>query len=173
MIRSSALDTLTRYRSLLIAVGLTGLGLWWALQSFGLLEWLGYLLTLTGAALIWTSLQRLRFNTGHGGPGIVQIDEGQIAYFGPLTGGLVARSNLTSLLIDPTGKPAHWVLGQTGGEDLQIPVTATGSEALFDYFAALPGIRTERLLTAARGGFETPTRLWSRDTQTPQVEGPK
>jgi len=162
MIRDSALQTLTRLRGVLIALGVAGLGLWWALRSYGILEWLGYLLVVLGLALLWTSLQRLRFGAGRDdGPGLVQVDEGQIVYFGPLTGGLVAHSNLRSLGIDPTGKPAHWVLGQTGGDDLFIPVTATGSEALFDYFSALPGMRIDRLLSAARGGFDTPTQLWT------------
>ena len=165
MIRADALTSLTRWRGVLIAVGVTGLGLWWALRSYGLLEWMGYVLVLAGLALLWTALQRLRFDAGTGGPGIVQIDEGQIAYFGPLTGGLVARSNLQSLCIDPTGKPAHWVLGQTGGPDLHIPITATGAEALFDYFSALPGMRLERLLQATRGGFEARTQLWSRTAE--------
>ena len=173
MIRDGALRSLARWRGLLIALGVMLLGLWWAWNSFGLLEWLGYVLVLVGLALMWTAWQRLRFGAGREGPGLVQVDEGQIAYFGPLTGGIVARSNLNTLSIDPDGKPAHWVLGHSGGDDLAIPVTATGTEALFDYFSALPGMRLDRLLTAARGGFDTRTRLWSRPAERTRLGAPK
>ena len=35
-------------------------------------------------------LRRLQFGQTGRGPGVVKVDEGQIAYFGPLTGGAVA-----------------------------------------------------------------------------------
>ena len=42
------------------------------------------------------------------------------------------------------------MLVQPGQPPLQIPLTATGAEALFDAFATLPGIRTERMLREMR-----------------------
>ena len=57
------------------------------------------------AVLTIMGVQRARFRHGGGGPGVVRVDEGQVAYFGPLTGGVVAIRDLDSLTLDPSGHP--------------------------------------------------------------------
>ena len=103
-----------------------------------------------GALLIIAGIQRGRFRTGSGGPGVVQIVEGRIAYFGPLTGGTAELGQLSRLVLDPSGKPPHWLLHQPGQLPLAIPLTAEGADALFDAFATLPGLQTERMLAEMR-----------------------
>lgn len=160
MIRPEARAFLYRYAGIWGPGLIVALGLWWVLVSGGLLRWCGCALILAGAGLIWTGWQRLRFGTGTDGPGVVRVDEGRIAYFGPLTGGAVARSEMSALVLDHTGRPAHWVLSQPGQPDLCIPVTASGAESLFDVFAGLSGMHTERMLHEL--GDTTPRRveLW-------------
>lgn len=164
-VRPEAQTALSRWRAVILSVILTMLGLWWAYVGVSPISWIGGALALLGVASLVAAIQRLRFGAGRDGPGVVQIDEGAIAYFGPLTGGVVALSNLTALSIDPSGKPAHWVLAHSGGEDLYIPVTAKGADRLFDYFSALPGMRLDRLLAASRGGYDAPTQLWRRHSE--------
>lgn len=161
-VRPEVTAALSRWRGVLTGGVVALLGLWWILTSTGLLGWIGWPLAAIGAALAFTGLQRLRFASGRGGPGVVSITEGQVAYFGPLTGGVVALSELDRLEIDHSGKPAHWVLHQPGQPALSIPVTAENAEALFDIFAALPGLSMERLLARMRAGEAHVDVIWHR-----------
>jgi len=170
VIRPAARAALWRWRDVLAGLAILALALWAVLGAFGILHWLGWLGLVLGAALVWTGWQRLRFHRDADGPGVVSVTEGQISYYGPLSGGAVARSNLLRLTYDPTGKPAHWVLGHDGGPDLHIPVTAAGAETLFDFFSSLPGLRMEQLLRVTTGPGTTPTRLWQRNTTSHVTE---
>jgi len=161
--RSDAQATLLRWRDAMISCGVLTLGLWWVFRTYGLLNWVGYAVSLIGAVMLLASLQRLRFRTGLNGPGVVRIDEGAIAYFGPLTGGAVALSELNSLALDHTAKPAHWRLSQQGLDDVYIPLSAEGADTLFDVFASLPGIRTEWMLAQMKRHAEQEIVIWQRD----------
>lgn len=165
-IRPQARAALWRWREVLTGVGLAGIGLWWVLTTIGLLHWLGYFAIALAGMILFMGLQRGRFRGLSGGPGIVTVDEGQVAYFGPLMGGIVAIRDLSALSLDPTGRPAHWVLSAPGQPDLHIPLTAEGAEALFDAFATLPGLRTEHMLAQMRRLPDHPTVIWRRP-QTP------
>ena len=160
--RPEALRTLSRWQGILISLGILGFGGLIALTSFGLTFWLGCTVAGLGAISAVAAAQRMRFAAGTGGPGVVQIDEGAIGYFGPLGGGVVARSEMTALALDRTGKPAHWALSQPGQDDVMIPLTAAGADALFDVFAALPGMRTERMLAEMRKSGRGRATLWQR-----------
>ncbi|WP_306152467.1 hypothetical protein [Roseovarius sp. MMSF_3281] len=163
-VRPEAMQNLARWREVLIGGAVLALGLWWVLGTGGLLHWIGYAVAAAGLALMVAGFQRARFRGARGGAGVVQVDEGQIAYFGPLTGGAVARSEMTALMLDRSGHPAHWVLRQPGQADLQIPVNAEGAEALFDAFAALPGLRTEYMLSQMSASGDQAVVIWQKRT---------
>ncbi|WP_424984937.1 hypothetical protein [Microbulbifer sp. S227A] len=167
-IRPELRAALWQYRETAAGAAMMLLGLWWVLGPGGLLGWVGGALALAGGTLSFVGLQKARFRLGGGGQGVVQVDEGQITYFGPLGGGAVAVADLKSIALIPGGRPAHWVLSQPGQPDLQIPVDAEGTEALFDVFAALPGIRTERMLAELQNGPAHPVVIWSRGSLRPE-----
>lgn len=96
-LRPEAEQALWRWREVLAGVGLALLGLWLILRVGYLLDFVGVPALAGGAALIWLGFQRARFRGGDGGPGAVTVDEGEITYFGPLTGGSVALRELESL----------------------------------------------------------------------------
>jgi hypothetical protein len=146
LLRADARATLWRWREIIAGLAVAGLGVWWAMVTFSPVRWLAIPILGLGVAMLWTGAQRLRFRQGGGGAGIVQIVERRLAYWGPLTGGMLDMDDLARLTLDPTGRPAHWVLVPHRGDTLHIPVDAEGADALFDLFAALPGIRTERML---------------------------
>ena len=162
MIRPEAAATLTRWREALAGAVLAAWGLWSALSPGGWPAWMGAALALAGAALIVTGVQRARFRTGQDGPGVVQTDEGRITYFGPLTGGMAALSDIQRIEIDPTAHPVHWRLQQPGQPPLVIPVTAAGAEALLDTFAGLPGFSTARAVTRLNHPGAAPQVVWQR-----------
>ncbi|WGW04016.1 hypothetical protein [Tropicibacter oceani] len=168
MIRPEAAATLGRFREALTGAGVLLLGLYWAFfTGGGLLHWIGYGVMTLGIVLIVTGLQRARFRRGDGGPGIVQVIEGRITYFGPLSGGVADIDALSALTLDPTARPAHWRLDQPGLPPLHIPVNAEGSEALFDAFAHLPGIRTEFMLRELERKGAHPVVIWRAASAQP------
>ncbi|QYX57061.1 hypothetical protein K1T73_01185 [Roseovarius sp. SCSIO 43702] len=162
MIRGEVTVRLRRWRDVLAGAGIAAAGFWAALTSYGILGWIGWIVVAVGCLLIWTGFQRHRFETSRDGPGVVHITEGQVSYYGPLTGGTVARSNLQSVEHDARHRPAHWVLVQREGPALYIPVTASGSDALFDFFSSLPGLRIEEVLRVLKSSDQSKTCLWQR-----------
>lgn len=161
-VRPEAQAALRRWRDALIAAGVALLGLYWLLTGFGILKWVGAVVLLIGLFFVVAGIQRARFATGRDGPGAVRVDEGQVAYFGPYTGGIVALSEMTRLELDPTKQPACWRLSQPGKDDLLIPLTSDGAEALFDIFATLPGLQTEKMLAQMRQSTDHPVVIWEK-----------
>ena len=161
--RPEAKQTIWRYRDVWGALAVLGLGLWWALTGLGFVQWLGYIIAALGCVLLIAGVQRGRFRQGSDGPGIVQITERRLAYFGPLDGGVMDITDMSRLSFDPTGHPApYWVLTGPEARDLSIPTTATGAEALFDVFSALPELKTEKLLGVLSDPPDHRVVIWQR-----------
>ncbi len=165
--RPEAKASLWRWREVLVGLAVTLIGLWWIAGPGGLLAVPGWAFVIGGGALGFVGAQRARFRGAGDGPGAVQVDEGQIAYFGPLTGGVIALETLERLSLDARAHPAHWRLEAPGQEALMIPVTAAGADALFDAFAKLPGLRTERMLGELRAGHKHAVVIWERTPLRP------
>jgi hypothetical protein len=155
MIRPEVRAMLHRWREV-IAAGLAGAaGLW--IASLG-----GYVLMPFGLAVAalaggWAmiALRRIRFLHGIGAPGVVEVDEGQVGYFGPTFGGFVALADLAELRLAEFYGARAWRLKTQDGQVLLIPVDAAGAERLYDAFAALPGIDMARVTAALDHGQPT------------------
>ncbi|EPX79746.1 hypothetical protein [Salipiger mucosus] len=166
MIRPAARAAIMRWHEALAGGAVLVLGLYWGFfTGGGLLHWIGYAVALIGAVLVVAGIQRGRFRRGGGGAGIVQVTEGRIAYFGPLDGGTADVAELQALVLDPTARPPHWLLHREDAPPLAIPLDAEGADALFDAFATLPGLRTERMLAEMRGGATMPVVVWEAEAR--------
>lgn len=166
--RPEAQAALWRWREVISGVAVLIVGLWLVAGQGGLAGILGYGVLIVGVALIWIGVQRGRFRGAGDGAGAVQVDEGQVRYFGPLTGGAVDLRELESLTLDGTLYPAHWRLAQKGHPPLLIPVNAAGAEALFDAFAVLPGLKTERMLSSLQRNSAQAIVIWQRGPLRPE-----
>lgn len=166
-IRPELRAALRRWRESLAGAGLCLVAFWAWLDGIGIVAWLALPLVLAGGALIWTGIVRGRLRGPGTGPGVVDMTEGQLAYFGPLDGGVVALDQVQAIVLDPTGRPHHWVLHRTGDPPLHIPVTAKGADTLIDAFAALPGFRLERALHLRGPQREGQRVIWRRDSAAP------
>jgi hypothetical protein len=166
--RPEAKAAVWRWREVLFGVLVIVLGVWFVTGPGFLLAVPGYALVAAGGALMWIGVQRGRFRGKGDGAGAVQVDEGQVSYFGPLTGGSVALRELQSLTLDGTLFPPHWRLNQEGSPALLIPVNAAGSEALFDAFATLPGLKTERMLSTLKANPHQAVVIWQRGRLRPE-----
>jgi hypothetical protein len=148
LIRPDLLAAARRNAELLTALALALFGGWTAWQGGYLLTPLGLALVAMGAGWALTTWRRLRFQQEGEAPGIVRVTEAQIAYFGPRVGGFVGLPELTEIRLLTLRGRRIWKLKQADGQLLHIPVESDGAEALFDAFAALPGIDIAALVAA-------------------------
>jgi hypothetical protein len=142
-------------------------GLWWFFGVGGLLGYLGPFLIFFGFVLLRLGLQRARFRSQGDGAGVVQIKEGQVAYFGPEVGGAVALSDLERLMLERNDGMPVWRLEAEGQQGLSIPVDARGAEGLFDAFARLPQLETERMLQELNAPSAPVVVIWERTPSRP------
>ena len=152
-----------RFRDTLIGLAVLLLGLFWGLRSYGILQWIGYGMIALGGIWAIAGVQRARFRQEGEGPGVVQIRERRLAYFGPLDGGVMDVEDLAKLEIDPSSHPdPSWVLTGIHGQRIAIPINAAGAEALFDVFAGLPDIKTNTVLDVLSRTPDARITVWSR-----------
>lgn len=148
MIREDAAHALHRWREV-IASGFVALaGVWIAAQGGFVLLPVGLCVIALAAALALQALRRLRFAQAPAAPGMVEVDEAQIAYLSPDGGGFVGLPELIEIRLLTLRGKRYWRLRQADGQALLVPVDAMGAEQLFDAFAALPGMDSAALLAA-------------------------
>ncbi len=124
---------------------------------------MGYIFCLIGAVWGIAGAQRARFAQDGDGPGVVQIRERRLAYFGPLDGGVMDVADLAKLEIDPGSHPEpSWILTGTDGQIIAIPINAAGAEDLFDVFASLPNIKTNTVLDVLSRTPDARVTVWNR-----------
>lgn len=162
-LRPEATATLMRFREMLAGLAATGLGAWWLTTGTGAVVLVGAVLAVGGPLLTWAGIQRARFRGPGSGPGMVRVIEGQLTYYGPADGGAIFTQDITGLALHPEPSGPEWVIHHTGGPPLAIPVDAAGSEALFDVFAALPGLETQTMLARLSNPPDEPVVIWARE----------
>ena len=162
LIRQEAKETLWRWRELGIGILFSFLGLFWFIQSFGLLKWMGGGFVVLGLLLMFIGQQRGRFRHSEKGVGVVGFVEGQITYFGPIEGGAIAVSDITGVTLITHEGIKCWRLDQNGQDALIIPVSARGSEHLFDAFAEITGFPLERMLRQLAQKTTQSSIIWRR-----------
>ena len=162
MIRPEARRMLRHWRDALIGVGLLVLAAWLTAQPGPVIRGLGAVVAVAGLALTVIGTRRARFAVQTEGPGIVQVLEGQVSYWGPETGGFIALRELAALDLSANGR--IWRLRAGDGTQLDIPRGARGAEALFDAFAQLPGLDMSAVMRRI-GAAPTPADqpIWRRE----------
>lgn len=162
MIRPEAAALLHRWREVIAGLALAALGVWTLMSPALLLKGLGGAMAFAGLALAVVGLRRARFAAKGTGPGIVQLVEGQISYFGPESGGFIALDDLAEITLGPGGR--DWLLRDISGQRLAIPRAAAGAEGLFDAFARLDGLDMPTLLRLIEGTNDSggPRTVWRR-----------
>lgn len=172
MIRPELTAAMLRWREALIGLAVLLLSAYGAITAFGLVKWLSWLGLAIGAALIWEGVRRARFPSGQGGPGVVELDERQITYFGPMGGAAISVDDLIRVEIDtidtgPFNSDLFWTFTQTDGVSLRIPGDAQGVEILFDALAMLPGVDYQAAMAAAGSTELQHFVIWQKRTSTP------
>lgn len=161
-VRPEVTRALHRWREVIAAAAMLLAGLWLMSRGGLVLGAIGGTVALAGAGLGLSALRRLRFAPTSRGPGLVEVDEGQVAWYGPGIGGFVSLAELEELGLVTVAGQRVWRLRQTGGQMLLVPVDADGADRLYDALTALPGIAGARLLAALEAGHDTPM-IWRRN----------
>jgi hypothetical protein len=162
-IRPEARATLRRWGEVLFAAGLIAVGLWMMATALGLFALFGVVLATVGGVMLPRVLRRLRMGAEAEAPGVVEIVEGRIAYFGPVSGGATGLDLLTEVALRHTpDDAAWWMLSSEGARPLLIPAGARGAEELPEALLPLPGWSTEAAAAALRARAHGVTVLWRR-----------
>lgn len=141
MIRPEIRQWLSRWSETLVAAAVALIGLWLALRGGWFFAAVGALVMLVGAALAVGAWRRLPFLRRIDAPGVVEVDEGAIRYYGAAAlGGEIALRDLIEIRLLRLKGHGHWRLRSRGGEALLVPVDASGAAALAHAFTALPGL---------------------------------
>ena len=136
------LRTLLRGRAeLLVHVGVTLLGLWLAFLGGWFFALVGGGVILVGVSLTIGALRHLPFRRPIAGPGVVELVEGAVRYYGATEpGGEIALRDLVEIRLLRLDGRDHWRLRTRDGQALLVPVDARGADQLADAFAQLPGL---------------------------------
>lgn len=166
-LRPEALAALLRWRDAIVGSVLIAFGLYSAITGLTVQRWTGYLLMLLGAALLWEGIKRARFPAPGGGPGVVEVDERQITYFGPLGGGTVSIDELTRVQVrttdlGPAVSDLFWDFVDTSGTVLTIPGDAENVSLIFDALSALPGADFEAAIRASGSTGNALFVIWEK-----------
>ncbi|MCZ0960330.1 hypothetical protein [Paracoccus benzoatiresistens] len=141
MIRPELRAWLSRRSESLVATAILLAGLWLAFRGGWFFAALGGLVLLVGLSLLIGAIRRLPFRRGINAPGMVEVDEGAIRYYGAaVLGGEIALRDLVEIRLLRLKGRGHWRLRSASGEALLVPVDAAGAEALAHAFTALPGL---------------------------------
>ena len=166
-VRPEVVEALVRWREALLGLLLFLCGGWFVLTGYGLYGIGGWIAVAIGALLVWEGVLRARFPRQGGGPGVVDIDERQITWFGPTGGGSVSLDALRLIAIRRTRAGSatsdfFWEFEDTDGNSLSVPGDAENADALFDAFAALPGVDYEAIIAASARPDEGLAIVWHR-----------
>jgi len=167
-LRPEVVTQMRRYAEALIGLALLLIGalfFWRGWIRFDLLaEILGLVVVILGAALLYVGYRRAQFMQGAEGTGLVELREQQIVYMTALGGGTMDVAAINRLELRQSQSLGRvWVLKQSGGPSLMIPVDAQGAAALFDAFQALPGLSAEMLVAALRENRHSRQIVWRGD----------
>ncbi len=148
LIRPELTHRLHRWREVLAAAAVALAGLWVANLGGWLLGPLGLALAALAAGWALLAARRLRFGGAPGAPGLVELDEGRLRYLHPVAGGEISLNDLAELRLLRLRDRPVWGLRDLSGQRLLVPLDAAGAGALFDAFAALPGLSSADLVAA-------------------------
>lgn len=164
-VRPEIATQVARWREVIVGLAIVAVALWLMRSGWIWQDWvrqgLGVIGMLLGLAVIGGGWWRGRFRRGGGGAGVVQVTERRILYMGPFDGGGADISDITRLELKSLPDLGRvWAVHARAVPTLHIPVDAAGAEALFDAFAALPGLSVARLVAASEAAGEGRVVLW-------------
>ena len=162
MKKNTLLDSLLIWRETIVAIIFAGIGLYWTINSYGTLYFIGYGVLIIGIIFAYVGYQRASFKRKETGGGIVEFTEGQISYFGPKAGAIFSIEDIECLSIDKSNSSSIWIIERTADYKVEIPTNVEGNEVLFDVFNSLEGFQIHQMLEALSSSRCNKTVLWQK-----------
>ena len=162
MKKNTLLDSLLIWRETIVAIIFAGIGLYWTINSYGTLYFIGYGVLIIGIIFAYVGYQRAIFKRKKTSGGIVEFTEGQISYFGPKTGAIFSIEDIECLSIDKSTSSSIWIIERTADYKVEIPTNVEGNEVLFDVFNSLEGFQIHQMLEALSSSQCNKTVLWQK-----------
>lgn len=164
-IRPALKQELRRWAETAVTACLTVFGvflIWRGIEGYNsILQSIGLVIFFVGIGLLWTAVRRAQFHRKGDGPGLIEVTERQVTYLAPYGGGSVDLEAMTRLEIRSSVEFGRvWVLKQSEGASLFIPVAAAGSDTLFDAFSTLPDIDVAKLVSAVNSDSDQRDVIW-------------
>lgn len=166
-IRSEVRAVIARWAESVAAGALAAFGVMQAaaLISRGdVMGWFAAALAVIAALWLRTAVARAFGARAGEAPGVVEVREREIRYFGPITGGAADLDALGAIevFVPARGMGALWRLTMADGRVLVIPVAAEGADDLLGAFAALPGFSDLTAAAALRRAVPGRHGVWVR-----------
>ena len=124
---------------------------------------IGSAIALLGLVLLRGAVHLIRFRRSQKAPGMVDVTEREISYFGPMHGKTVSLESLFKIeLRESEAYASVWVLHNSEGDPMIVPTSAKGSDRLFDAFTSLSDVKMDALVRAVN---KVPVRnhvIWER-----------
>ncbi len=140
------------------AFGLFGVFDWPGLGRYG-----GVIVMAMGGLIALDGWKRVRFPSGSGGPGVVEVRERRITYFSAGMGRAVSLDSLQRCEVHRNARGRiTWVFYDTDGM-MEVPGDAEGTDGLFDALVALPGVNYAQAQDAAQGQGPDIFLIWNRE----------
>jgi len=126
-------------------------------------EIVGALVVLLGLVFLRGAIQRIQFRRSQMAPGMVDVTEREISYFGPMLGKTISLESLLKIeLRESEAYGSVWVMHNSEGDPMIVPTSAKGSDRLFDAFTSLSDVKMDALVRAVN---TVPVRnhvIWER-----------
>lgn len=170
--RPEAVDAIRRWAEPVVYAVVSIVGLWRGLHLIQEGAWVGVVIFVIGlfaAFGLFGTVERaiVAWRGRRHDPGVVSIHEGQISYFGPEGGAILALDGLVRVEIITTGAgpvvpDLFWQLTDEIGQIALIPGGAKDITALLDRLGGLPGFDHLAVLSAMGSTEDARFKIWSR-----------
>lgn len=173
-IRPEVKAFLLKWREAIIAGVILMGSLQAASMNIGFIRYMSIAGALVGAALFIEGVRRARLPYDAGGVGVVEVDERQITYLGPMGGGAISINELTRVKVrttalGPMASDFYWEFTDSEGQRLTIPGDAENASALFDALTVLKGADYEAVIRASGITDESEHLVWT-NAKTPLID---
>jgi hypothetical protein len=162
-IRAEAISAIRQYRGFILGGLILAAGLCVILTSFGTTRLAGGLFVVMGALIGHDAYRRVKFPSGKGGAGVVEVDERRVSY---LSAGICVSVSMDTLerieLHRNTKGRITWIFYDPEGM-LSLPGDAEGTDKLFDALVALPGMNYSQAEAATQGKGPDLFLIWQRN----------
>ena len=162
-IRPEALNTLRQYRGFILGGLILTAGLFIIFTSYGTTRIAGGLFVVIGSLIGHDAYRRFKFPAGHGGAGVVEVDERRVRYLAAGSGTSISMDTLERIELHRNARGRiTWVFFGPEGM-LSVPGDAEGTDKLFDALVALPGVNYTQAEAATQGKGPDLFLIWQRN----------